>query len=385
MLIGVIGKPSSGKSSFFKAATMIDVAIADYPFTTIKPNTGVGYVVIDCVCKEYGVKCSPNNSLCIEGKRFIPVKLIDVAGLVPDAHLGKGMGNQFLDDLRQADCLIHVVDSSGLTDAEGKPAKDHDPEEDVKFLEREIDLWFAKIIERGMEKYLKKKQFGKVEVLQVLSEHLSGLGISKEQIKQALDQHGIDDLEEFSFHLRKISKPIIVAANKIDLPSSEENLKKMKEDFPELTIIPTCAAAEISLKIAKEKGVIKCQNNIIEIIGQVDDKQKKGLEFIQKNILEKYGSTGVQDCLNKAVFDVLGYIVVYPVADVGKLADKKGNVLPDAYLVRKGTTMKEFAFMIHSDIGEKFIGGLDAKKKIKLGADYELKNNDVVEILFQKR
>jgi len=295
------------------------------------------------------------------------------------------MGNQFLDDLRQADCLIHVVDSSGLTDAEGKPAKDHDPEEDVKFLEREIDLWFAKIIERGMEKYLKKKQFGKVEVLQVLSEHLSGLGISKEQIKQALDQHGIDDLEEFSFHLRKISKPIIVAANKIDLPSSEENLKKMKEDFPELTIIPTCAAAEISLKIAKEKGVIKCQNNIIEIIGQVDDKQKKGLEFIQKNILEKYGSTGVQDCLNKAVFDVLGYIVVYPVADVGKLADKKGNVLPDAYLVRKGTTMKEFAFMIHSDIGEKFIGGLDAKKKIKLGADYELKNNDVVEILFQKR
>ena len=156
MQIGLVGKPSSGKSSFFKAATMINVQIADYPFTTIKPNTGMGYVTTECVCKKYGVKCNPNNSLCVDGIRFVPVKLIDVAGLVPDAHLGKGMGNQFLDDLRQADCLIHVVDCSGLTDAEGKQTKDHNPCEDVRFLEREIDLWFIKIIERALEKYKKE-------------------------------------------------------------------------------------------------------------------------------------------------------------------------------------------------------------------------------------
>ncbi len=385
MQIGLVGKPSSGKSSFFKAATMIDVAIADYPFTTIKPNVGVGYVTSDCVCKQYGVKCKPNNSLCIDGKRFIPVKLIDVAGLVPDAHLGKGMGNQFLDDLRQADCLIHIVDISGTIDAEGKPTKDYDPCQDVKFLEREIDLWFTEIVRRALEKFKKKTQTSTVEIVDVLNEHLSGLGITKNQIQETLDKFSLDNLEGFASHLRKLSKPIIIAANKIDLPSSQENYERMKKEFPELTIIPTCSAAEIALKTAKEKGIIKYQENRIEILGQIDDKQKRGLEFIQKNVLEKYGSTGIQACLNKAVFDVLDYIVVYPVADANKLSDKKGNVLPDAYLVRNGTTMKEFAFMIHSDIGEKFIGGLDAKKKIKLGADYILKNNEVVEILFQKR
>ena len=385
MQIGLVGKPSSGKSSFFKAATLIDVKITGIPFCTIKPNIGIGYATIDCVCKQYGVKCKPNNSLCIDGKRFIPVKLIDVAGLVPDAHLGKGMGNQFLDDLRQADCLIHIVDSSGLTDAEGKPTKDRDPCEDIKFLEKEIDLWFKEIVRRALEKYKKKTQFSSLEILDVLNEHLSGLGIRKNQIKETLDKFSLDNLEEFASYLRELSKPIIIAANKIDLEPSSQNYERMKKEFPELTIIPTCSAAEIALKTAKEKEIIKYQENKIEILGQIDDKQKRGLEFIQKNVLEKYGSTGIQECLNKSVFDVLDYIVAYPVADANKLSDKKGNVLPDAYLVKKGTTMKEFAFVIHSDIGEKFIGGLDAKKKIKLGADYVLKNNDVVEILFQKR
>jgi len=385
MQIGLVGKPSSGKSSFFKAATMVDVAIADYPFTTIKPNVGVGYVTTDCMCKKYRVKCNPNNSLCVDGIRFVPVKLIDVAGLVPDAHLGKGMGNQFLDDIRQADCLIHVVDCSGLTDSEGKQTKDHDPCEDVRFLEREIDLWFTKIIERALEKYKKKKNFGKVEMLDILFDYLTGLGITKGEIKRSLDKYSLDNLEEFSSYLRKISKQIIIAANKIDLPSSEENFKKLKKTFPELAIIPTCAAAEIALKTAKEKNLIDYKDNKMKITGKIDDKQKKGLEFIQKNVLEKYGSTGVEECLNKSVFDVLDYIVVYPVADVNKLSDKKGNVLPDAYLVKKGTTMKEFAGIIHSDMADKFIGGLDAETKRKLGADYELKDGDVVEILFSKR
>jgi len=385
MQIGLVGKPSSGKSSFFKAATMIDVAIAEWPFTTIKPNVGVGYVSTDCVCKQYGVKCKPNNSLCIDGKRFIPVKLIDVAGLVPDAHLGKGMGNQFLDDLRQADCLIHVVDASGLTDAEGKAAKDHDPCGDIKFLEKEIDLWFTDIVGRALEKYKKKSQFSKLEVTDVLVEHLSGLGITKGQIEETLEKFGLDNLEGLASYLRKLSKPIIIAANKIDLESSQKNLEKMKSEFPDTTIIPASSASEIALKTAKEKAIINYKNNKVEVLGQIDDKQKKGLEFIQKNVLERYGSTGVQECLNKCVFDVLNYIVAYPVADANKLSNKNGDVLPDAFLVKKGTTMKGFAFMIHSDIGEKFIGGLDAKKKIKLGADYELKNNDVIEILFQKR
>jgi len=386
MQIGLVGKPSSGKSSFFKAATMIDVAIAAYPFTTIKPNVGMGYVVTDCVCKKYNVKCNPKNSVCVDGKRHVPVKLIDVAGLVPDAHLGKGLGNQFLDDLRQASCLIHIVDCSGKTDAEGKTTTDYDPSNDIRFLTREINLWFVEIIKKALSKFKKKVKYSKVDLVDILEKQLTGLQIKKENISQTLDKIGLDDVEKFASELRKVSKPIIIAANKIDLSESDENFKKMMKEFPDLTIIPTSAAAEIALKKAHEKGLIDYNRSFTVKDGsKIDGKQKDGLKFIQESVLKKYTSTGIQDCLNKAVFDVLDYIVVYPVADINKLTDKKKNVLPDAFLVKKGSTLKEFAFTVHTDIGEKFIGGLEAKTKRKLGADYVLKNDDVVEILFQKR
>jgi len=386
MQVGLVGKPSSGKSSFFKATTMIDVAIAAYPFTTIKPNIGMGYVTSDCVCQEYNVKCNPRNSLCIEGKRCIPVKLIDVAGLVPDAHLGKGLGNKFLDDLRQASCLIHIVDTSGTTDAEGKPTSGYDPCNDIRFLTREIDLWFASIVERGVSKYTTKKKVTKVDLLDILTDQLTGLGVKREDIQLGLDKVGIDDVKKFATELRKVSKPIIIAANKIDLSVSQENLKRMKQEFPDLIIIPISAASEIALKKADEKEIIEYKNNSFTIKdgSKIDENQREGLKIIEE-VLKKYVSTGIQECLNKAMFEVLDNIVVYPVADINKLTDKKGNVLPDAFLVKNGTTLKEFAFSIHSDIGEKFIGGLEAKTKRKLGADYVLKNDDVIEILFQKR
>jgi len=387
MQVGLVGKPSSGKSSFFKAATMIDVAIAAYPFTTINPNIGMGYVTSDCVCQEYNVKCNPKNSLCIEGKRYIPVKLIDVAGLVPDAHLGKGLGNKLLDDLRQAPCLIHIVDASGTTDVEGKSTSGYDSCNDIRFLTREVDLWLASIVERGVSKYVSKKKFSKVDLVDILTDQLTGLGIKKEDIQLTLDKVGIDDVEKFASELRRVSKPIIIAANKIDLSSSEENLKRMKEEFTNLTIIPTSAASEIALRKANEKEIIEYKNNSFTIKDEskINEKQREGLKIIEQRVLKKYGSTGIQECLNKAVFEVLDNIVVYPVADINKLSDKKGNVFPDAFLVKNGTTLKEFAFSIHSDIGEKFIGGLEAKTRRKLGADYVLKKDDVIEILFQKR
>ena len=385
--IGLVGKPSSGKSSFFKAATMIDVPIAPYPFTTIEPNVGIAYVIKDCVCREFNVKCNPRNSICVEGKRYIPIKLWDVAGLVPGAHEGKGLGNKFLDDLRQAECLIHIVDTSGRTDAEGKETIGYDPCNDVRFLTEEIDLWFAGIIEKALEKFKRISKFSKVDLTEILTKQLTGLGIKKGEIKEILERVGIEDIRTFATELRKISKPMIIAANKIDIPEAEENLKKLKEEFPDLTIIPTSAAAEMALKTASKKGLIEYDGSSFKIKdeGKLTEEQKKGLKLIKERVLKKYGSTGVQECLNRAVFDILNYIVVYPVANAEKLTDGKGNVLPDAFLVKKGTTLKEFAFIIHSDIGERFVGGLDVRTKKKLGADYVLKDGDVVEILFQKR
>lgn len=381
MLIGLVGKPSSGKSSFFKAATMIDVKISPVPFTTIKPNVGFAHVIIDCVEKEFGKKCNPKHGFCKNGKRFVPIKLVDVAGLVPGAHEGRGMGNQFLDELRQASALIHTVDASGLTDWEGNPTVGHDPAKDVEFLQNELDYWVASIVEKILPKIAKAKS--KSDMIQILYDQLSGLEISRWQIENILGKFSLEQTLEFARELRKISKPIMIAANKIDLKEAQENFPKLKENFSNL--IPTSAEAEITLKKAAEKNLIQyLPGDDFSVIGNLDEKQKHALEIIREKVMQKYRSTGIQDCLNKTVFDLLKYIAVYPVADANKLTDTEGNVLPDVFLVPSGTTARELAYKIHTTIGEKFIAAIDARTKKKLAADYKLKNNDVVEIAFAK-
>lgn len=379
MIIGLVGKPSSGKSSFFKAATMIDVKTSPVPFTTIAPNTGTSYVTIDCICKEFNIQCNPKKGHCKNGKRFVPVKLVDVGGLIPGSHLGKGIGNKFLDDIRQASVLIQVVDASGLTDEEGKPTEGFDPVKEIEFLEDEINLWFEDVIKRNLEKV--KLPSSKADLINLLHEKLSGLEVTKQQLADTLEKTSISDIENFTRILRELSKPIIIAANKIDLPPAQENFKKLKENYKQ--IVPTSAESEIALKKAAEKNLINYRvGNGFEITGNLDMAQKKALEFIKREVIDKYGSTGVQECLNKAVFEILNYIAVYPVADANKLTDKDRNILPDVFLVPNGTMMKEFAFKVHTQLGEKFITGIDAKTKMRLAADHKLKDKNVVSIVF---
>lgn len=373
MEIGVVGKTNTGKSSFFKAATMIDVEISNRTFVTIKPNIGIGYVTSPCPCKELNIKCNPKNSQCVNGTRLIPVKLLDVAGLVPGAHEGKGLGNQFLNDLIPADVLIHIVDISGTTDSQGKLTTGHDPNEDVKFLEEEIDLWFTDIIKRNL---LKIKEKNKATTI------LSGLGIKEKHIDEAIEKIGLEP-EKLARELRLLSKPIIIAANKIDLNDSESNLKKMKETFPNLEIIPCCAEAEIALRNGSKNNLINYipGSSNFTIKGNLTEQQKKGLELIKERILKKYGSTGVQECLNKAVFDFLEYIAVYPVENENKFSDKRGNVLPDVHLLPKNSTTKDLAFKVHQDIGKGFLYAIDARTKKRLGAGHILKNGDIISIV----
>ena len=378
MLIGLVGCPNSGKSTFFKALTLIPVEIASYPFTTIKPNQGIGYVTAKCPCKELGVKCNPKNSKCINGIRFIPVKLMDVAGLVPDAHLGKGLGNQFLDDLMQASGLIHILDCSGRTNPEGKPEKT-DPKEIIKVLEREIDEWIKGIIKRNLEKVRKKAEIRKIPIEKALAEQLSGLGIKEEDIKEARKKADLES-EEFASILRKISKPILIAANKIDLPEAQENYEKIKNE----NVIPCSAEMELALKLAEKSGLIKYipGSSNFEILRDLPENQKNALDKI-KLILEKYGSTGVQKCLNKIVFEVLNQIVVYPVENENKFSDKKGNVLPDAYLLPKDSKARDLAYKIHTDFGDKFITAINCKTKMNIG-NSELKDGDIIKIVAGK-
>lgn len=378
--VALAGKTNSGKSSFFKASTMIDVEISNRPFVTIKPNEGVAYVTVECTEKEFGIKCKPRTGLCKDGIRYIPIKLWDIAGLVPGAHEGRGLGLQFLDDIRQAAVLLHIVDFSGTTDSEGLPTENYDPEDDIKFVENEINLWFIDVVKRNVEK-IKKLPSGKAEILDLLQQQSSGLGVTREQLSQTLDECSISEIESFAKRLREKSKPILIVSNKIDLKKSQENFERLKVKY--ISIVPVSADSEIALRKASEKGLINYNGgNGFGLTENLDAAQKKVLELIKGEVVDKYGSTGVQECLNKAVFEILNYIAVYPVADANKLTNKDGNILPDVFLVPNGTTMKEFAFKVHTQLGEKFITGLDAKTKMRLSADHKLKNKDVVSIVF---
>jgi hypothetical protein len=399
MMVGIVGKPNTGKSTFFCAATLAPAEIANYPFTTIKPNRGIGYVRTPCACREFNVKDNPKNSICKDGIRLIPVELIDCAGLVPGAWQGKGLGNQFLDEIRKADALIHIIDASGGTDAEGKICKagERDPVEDVRFLEVELTMWLASILRRDWQKIMRSVESEKQDLLQLLEERLSGLAIRRTQIFEAIRAAGLNaekphtwsdsDFLKFVDKLRSASKPMLIAANKIDLPCAEDNLERLK--MPSYTIVPCCAEAELALRRSAEMKLTDyrpgdCNFKIINLNG-LTQTQSKALETIKEKILAKFGTTGVQDAINTAYFKLLNSIVVYPVEDVEHLTDHEGRVLPDAYIVPYGTTARELAYRIHTELGQSFIYGIEAHEKKRVGEDYTLKNGDVLSIVSARK
>jgi ribosome-binding ATPase len=391
MLLGLVGKPSCGKSTFFKAATLSDVLIASYPFATIEPNHGMGYVRVEALCKELNTKCNPRTGLCTGETRFVPVEIMDVAGLVKGASEGKGLGNKFLDTLRQADMFIQIVDISATTDIEGREGEG-DPIADVEMLEEELNKWYEQIFQKVWEKLSRTIQSTKTDFAKSVAKQFSGLRVKESDVNHVLAKLKLDptiptswteqNLKDFTRILRHSTKPMLIAANKADLPNAEENLKKLSTKFPEMKIIPCSADAELSLRqAAKAKMIEYIQGESTFKIHKekLNEKQIEALKLIQKNVLDKFGSTGVQEVLDHAVFDLLKYIAIFPAG--AKLADSKGNVLPDCFLLPQKTTALDFAYSLHTDIGDKFIKAIDVRTKQPVGKDHPLKHRDGIEIM----
>jgi len=401
ILFGIVGKPSSGKTTFLNSSCLTAAKVSELPFTTIDANKGVAYAKVKCVCKELQVADTPKNSICVDGYRFIPINLLDVAGLVPDAHKGKGLGNRFLNDLSRADVLLHIIDTTGSLDKSGKKvsAGQNDPYEDILFLEDEIDFWVYDILKReDWSKFQRAASRDKREIINDLHKRLSGLKIKKRQIITALKEAELEnkfisqwadnDILKFSKNVRKVSKPMLIIANKIDKEVSLKNLKTLEERYQGV-IIPCSALAEHFLRKYQEKKIIHYipGSSNFQIIDKdkLNSRELEMLENIRNKILENYKGTGVQEALNHAAFELLNLICVYPVVDVNKFTDKSENVLPDVFLIKKGMLLRDFVRKkIHSDLAKHFIFGIDARTKKRLGENYELKHNDIIKIVSAK-
>lgn len=398
-LLGVIGKPNTGKSTFFSSATLATSEIANYPFTTIKANRGVGYIRTPCVHVDFKVQDNPKNSLCLDGVRLVPVELIDIAGIVPGAWEGRGLGNQFLDEIRRADALVHIVDASGGTDCEGKSCKigEHDPVEDVQFLEREITMWMVTILKKDWSRIARTAEQDKKGIAHHLEDRLNGLSIHKSYVNEAVRKAGLnldkpatwsdEDFYRFVDNLRLVSKPLLIVANKIDLPGAQANVKRLKALGH--IVIPASAEAELVLRRAAEKGLIEYKpgDSDFKILQpeKLSAGQIRALEQVKDKILKTNGSTGVQQALNIAYSQLLDMIVVYPVEDLEHLSDHGGRILPDAYLVPKGTTAHQFAYVIHTELGDNFLYAVDARDKRRIGESTLLKDRDVISIVSTKK
>ena len=392
MLLGLVGKPSCGKSTFFKAATLAEVEIASYPFTTIKPNHGIGYVKVECIDKEFNTQCNPNKGFCISHQRFVSIDLIDVAGLVPGASEGKGLGNRFLDDLREADAFIHIIDASGKTDILGKQTEGHDPCEDIKFLEEELDAWYHNILSRVWKSFSRKAELENVKFSEAVAKQFSGLKVKEEQVKKVLLKLALPEkpsgwnenqLKNFASELRKTSKPMIIAANKCDGEDAVKNIENLKNNFKEHIIIPCSADSELALRQAAKAGLVEYipGERDFKILKDLNAKQKQALDKIKKNVLEKYEfGTGVQQILNTAVFNLLKYIAIFP-GSPNKLKDSKGRILPDCFLLPSGSTALDFAYHLHTDFGKNFIRAIDERTKMAWGKEHVLKHRDILEII----
>ena len=394
--IGLIGKTNTGKTTFFNSATLSSEEISSYPFTTKSPVSGVAHAITLCVHPEFKIQDNPNNSKCLDGWRYIPIELIDLPGLIKDAWKGKGLGNQFLSIAAQSDALLHVVDASGGIDSTGKITEvgTGDPISDFADIEEELIMWYHKILEGNRDKISKLIKTG-TDISDALTDLYRGIGVTKIHVKETFhatnleekdfDDFNMVDTKKFASYLRKISKPTLIVANKVDVEGADKNFARLRERYNDSIVIPVSGDSEFVLRRAEQKGLIKYSpgSETFEIIksDELNEKQNNALNFIKQGIMGEYMRTGVQFAINVAVFKLLKMNSIYPVADEKNLSDKKGRVLPDLILLKDGATINDLAKEIHSDLTKGLLYGKDLRYNLRLPTDYQLRDRDVVSLV----
>ena len=399
LTFAIIGKTNVGKTTLFNAATLLNAEISNYPFTTKEPNIGTAYVCDLCVCRELGLEDNPQNSVCIEGWRYVPVRIIDVPGLIKDAWRGRGLGNKFLSAIGQADALIHMIDASGSIDEEGKISRpgSGNPVQDVIDIELEIELWISHIIDRNEQQILHDTE--RIELAEALNKSLTGIKTKPSQTSEALKKAELNDKTfgkwtpedrlEFAHRLLPIIKPTLLIANKMDLPTAEDNLEKLIEYYSQGLVAASSAEAELALRLADKSGLIRYMpgQESFKIINEeaLTLEQKKAIEYIEERVMYKYMRTGIQQALNTLAFKLLKMNMVYPVSDETRFSDSDGNILPDVHLMQDGATPMDLAKTVHSRLAKDYILAIDARTGLRLPKNYTLRHRDIVKIMSQKR
>ncbi|RDW82188.1 p-loop containing nucleoside triphosphate hydrolase-23 [Coleophoma cylindrospora] len=385
-LIGLVGKPSSGKSTTLNSLTDASSKVGNFPFTTIDPQRAIGYLQISCACSRYNLseRCKPNYGACIDGRRSVPIELLDVAGLVPGAHEGKGLGNKFLDDLRHADALVHVVDVSGTTDAEGKATRGYDPSQDIVWLRSEIVQWIRGNLMQKWGSIKRRHVAVKATAVETLQGQFSGYGSTASVVARTLDKLALKEpLEHWSDEtIDKVVNaftdekfPTVIALNKIDHADADKNISKIAKMQDPQSIVLCSAISEVFLRKLAKQGFIKytegsefvdTREDLIADgdpegggLKELDEKLKTRIENLKDMVLYRFGSTGVVQVLSRAA-ELLGLVPVFPVRSISSFnsgASGSNAVFRDCVLVKKNTTVAEVAKKVMGDAPLAYVEG----------------------------
>ena len=376
--IGIAGKPNAGKSTLFSAITGTMVAIGNYAFTTTQPNDGIGFMDTVCPHLELGKPCNPRRGRCENGTRFIPVEMVDVPGLIEGSSEGKGMGNMFMDALRDTTAIINLLDPVS------EEKRILSPEElihDAESTENEIIRWFTSRFSSDWEKFSRKLSQSHITLEEALLQKAAFFNLKQRDIREILQRHhfteditkwGEDEKREFSSIVMSEIRPIIRVLNKGDLIEN-------RNQYVDRGFVIISSDYELSIERAFNAGLIEG----IKDIRPKEKANQKQKEAIQKMDTDyKSGSLSrIFDVLTDIIRKNLRKIVVYPVYDETKWCDKDGNVLPDAIIMSQGQTAEDLAYEVHTDIGEGFIRAINGRTKMILGRNYELKDSDVIRII----